>query len=80
MSLIAKCLRFPNVARAIVIRERLKRFHAEQVSVPDVAFPASAHHDGYLVYTSSGIVDQWSVIGGTFRRACRGLNQSKGEP
>ena len=33
--------------------------------VPDVAFPASADHDGYLVYTSDGLVDQWSVIGGT---------------
>jgi uncharacterized protein (TIGR03437 family) len=33
--------------------------------VPDVAFPASADHDGYLVYTSSGLGDQWSVIGGT---------------
>src|SRR5271165_4188386 len=29
--------------------------------VPDVAFPASADHDGYLVYTTDG----WSVIGGT---------------
>ena len=33
--------------------------------VPDVAFPASADHDGYLVYTSTGLVDEWSVIGGT---------------
>jgi len=33
--------------------------------VPDVAFPASAAHDGYLIYTSDGVVDQWSVIGGT---------------
>lgn len=34
--------------------------------VPDVAFPASADHDGYLVYTSStGLDAGWSVIGGT---------------
>src|SRR5271165_6222587 len=33
--------------------------------VPDVAFPASADHDGYLVYTSDGVVTGWNVIGGT---------------
>jgi uncharacterized protein (TIGR03437 family) len=33
--------------------------------VPDVAFPASAEHDGYLVYTSSGQNAGWYVFGGT---------------
>ena len=33
--------------------------------VPDVAFPASADHDGYMVYTSSGQQTAWYVFGGT---------------
>jgi subtilase family serine protease len=33
--------------------------------VPDIAFPASADHDGYIVYTSSGSKAGWYVIGGT---------------
>jgi uncharacterized protein (TIGR03437 family) len=33
--------------------------------VPDVAFPASADHDGYMVYTSNGVTTGWNVIGGT---------------
>src|SRR5271165_6227114 len=33
--------------------------------VPDVAFPASADHDGYLVYTSDGVTTGWNIIGGT---------------
>jgi uncharacterized protein (TIGR03437 family) len=33
--------------------------------VPDVALPASADHDGYMVYTSSGKQSTWYVFGGT---------------
>jgi uncharacterized protein (TIGR03437 family) len=33
--------------------------------VPDVAFPASANHDGYMVYTSSGKQTGWYIFGGT---------------
>ncbi|MBV8817676.1 MAG: S53 family peptidase, partial [Acidobacteriaceae bacterium] len=33
--------------------------------VPDVAFPASADHDGYIVYTTSGSHTGWYVFGGT---------------
>jgi subtilase family serine protease len=33
--------------------------------VPDLAFPASADHDGYLVYTTSGGQTGWYVFGGT---------------
>jgi len=33
--------------------------------VPDLAFPGSADHDGYLVYTSSGSNTGWYIIGGT---------------
>ena len=33
--------------------------------VPDVAYPASAAHDGYLVYTSDLFTSRWNVIGGT---------------
>ena len=33
--------------------------------VPDLAFPASADHDGYLVYTTSGSHTGWYVFGGT---------------
>ena len=33
--------------------------------VPDVALPASADHDGYLVYTTAGGQTTWYVFGGT---------------
>jgi uncharacterized protein (TIGR03437 family) len=33
--------------------------------VPDIAFPASADHDGYMVYTISGHQAGWYVFGGT---------------
>jgi uncharacterized protein (TIGR03437 family) len=33
--------------------------------VPDVAFPASADHDGYMVYTTSGRQTTWYIFGGT---------------
>ena len=33
--------------------------------VPDLAFPASADHDGYMVYTASGIEEGWFIFGGT---------------
>ena len=33
--------------------------------VPDVAFPASADHDGYLVYTTDGGQAGWYSFGGT---------------
>jgi uncharacterized protein (TIGR03437 family) len=33
--------------------------------VPDVAFPASANHDGYMVYTASGKQTGWYIFGGT---------------
>jgi len=33
--------------------------------VPDVAFPASAQHDGYIVYTTSGTDTGWYIFGGT---------------
>ena len=33
--------------------------------VPDVALPASADHDGYLVYTTAGRQTAWYVFGGT---------------
>jgi uncharacterized protein (TIGR03437 family) len=33
--------------------------------VPDVAFPASADHDGYMVYTTSGRQTTWWFFGGT---------------
>lgn len=33
--------------------------------VPDVALSASADHDGYMVYTTSGRVTGWYVFGGT---------------
>ncbi len=33
--------------------------------VPDVALPASADHDGYMVYTTSGKQTAWYVYGGT---------------
>lgn len=33
--------------------------------VPDVALPASADHDGYLVYTTEGLDTGWYVFGGT---------------
>ncbi|MBV8728916.1 MAG: S8/S53 family peptidase [Acidobacteriia bacterium] len=33
--------------------------------VPDLAFPASADHDGYMVYTTSGLNTGWSIFGGT---------------
>ena len=33
--------------------------------VPDLAFPASADHDGYIVYTTSGSDTGWYIFGGT---------------
>ena len=33
--------------------------------VPDVALPASADHDGYMVYTTSGRTTTWYIFGGT---------------
>ena len=33
--------------------------------VPDLAFPGSADHDGYMVYTTSGPDEGWYIIGGT---------------
>ena len=33
--------------------------------VPDVALPASADHDGYMVYTTSGKQTAWYIFGGT---------------
>lgn len=33
--------------------------------VPDVALPASADHDGYMVYTTSGRQTAWYIFGGT---------------
>ena len=33
--------------------------------VPDVAFPGSADHDGYMVYTTSNRQTGWYVFGGT---------------
>jgi len=33
--------------------------------VPDIAFPASADHDGYMVYTTSGRQAGWYIFGGT---------------
>ena len=33
--------------------------------VPDVALPASADHDGYMVYTTSGQQTAWYIFGGT---------------
>ncbi len=33
--------------------------------VPDVSYPASAQHDGYMVYTTSGRDTGWYVFGGT---------------
>jgi subtilase family serine protease len=33
--------------------------------IPDLAFPASAQHDGYMVYTSSGAETGWYIFGGT---------------
>jgi subtilase family serine protease len=33
--------------------------------VPDVSLPASAQHDGYMVYTSSGSESGWYIFGGT---------------
>jgi len=33
--------------------------------VPDLAFPASAQHDGYMVYTTSGTETGWYIFGGT---------------
>jgi uncharacterized protein (TIGR03437 family) len=33
--------------------------------VPDVALPASADHDGYMVYSTSGRQTAWYVFGGT---------------
>ena len=33
--------------------------------VPDIAFPASPDHDGYMVYTTSGRQASWYVFGGT---------------
>jgi uncharacterized protein (TIGR03437 family) len=33
--------------------------------VPDVSFPASADHDGYLVYTSTNGRNSWFIFGGT---------------
>jgi subtilase family serine protease len=33
--------------------------------VPDLAFPASADHDGYLVFTTSGRETGWYIFGGT---------------
>jgi subtilase family serine protease len=33
--------------------------------VPDLAFPGSADHDGYIVYTSGGLNAGWYAFGGT---------------
>ncbi|MBS1874480.1 MAG: Ig-like domain repeat protein [Acidobacteria bacterium] len=33
--------------------------------VPDISFPASPQHDGYMVYTTSGRTSGWYVFGGT---------------
>jgi len=37
----------------------------EARDVPDLAFPASADHDGYAVYTTNGDQTGWYVFGGT---------------